>query len=266
MREIPNLDVHVTHDCNFQCENCAHFMQHKFRGTHIPLEEMESWYSNWYQRIMPTNLGLLGGEPFLHPNLPEMCHLTRKYFPNSKIEIVTNLTLIHLHPELWKDLIESNIELSISIHSRDPDYVKVMNPKLRIVKEWKKKGVKVKVEDSIKEWNKVYMGDGENILPYEHLNPQESWKQCPTGQICFQLHEGHIWKCAPLAFLPMMKKKYPNISDKWDPYLTYKPLKSDCSDNELNYFFERGCEVFCSMCPSLLEHQDKQNPLINRIR
>jgi len=60
MREIPNLDVHVTHDCNFQCENCAHFMQHKFRGTHIPLEEMESWYSKWHQRIMPTSLGLLG--------------------------------------------------------------------------------------------------------------------------------------------------------------------------------------------------------------
>lgn len=266
MREIPNLDVHVTHDCNFQCENCAHFMQHKFRGTHIPLEEMESWYSKWHQRIKPINLGLLGGEPFLHPNLPEMCHLTRKYFPNSKIEVVTNLTLIHLHPELWKDLIESDVRLTISIHSRDPNYVKVMNPKLEIAKEWKKRGVRVKLEDSVKEWNKVYIGDGEDILPYEDLNPQVSWDHCPTGQICFQLHEGHIWKCAPLAFLPLMKKKYPNISDKWDPYLTYKPLKSDCSDYALNSFFDRKCEVYCSMCPSLPEHQDKKNPLINRIR
>jgi len=195
-----------------------------------------------------------------------MCHLTRKYFPNSKIEVVTNLTLIHLHPELWKDLIESDILLTISIHSRDPNYVKVMNPKLKIAKEWKKKGVRIKIEDSVKEWVEIYKGDGEYILPHEHLKPEESWNNCPVGQICFQLHEGHIWKCAPLAFLPMMKKKYPNISDRWDPYLTYKPLKSDCSDEEVNEFFSRGCEVYCSMCPAHAEHHDKKNPLINRIR
>ena len=38
-----------------------------------------------------------------------------------------------------------------------------------------------------------------------------------------------------------------NISDKWDPYLTYKPLKSDCSDEELNEFFPEDvkCIVQC---------------------
>ena len=63
MRQIPNLDVHITHDCNFQCESCAHsFMQHKFRGTHVSLDVMESWYKDWYQRIEPKSIGLLGGE------------------------------------------------------------------------------------------------------------------------------------------------------------------------------------------------------------
>lgn len=266
MRQIPNLDVHITHDCNFQCESCAHFMQHKFRGTHVSLDVMESWYKDWYQRIEPKSIGLLGGEPFLHPNLSEMCHLSRKYFPNSEIEVVTNMTLVHLHPELWKDLIKYDITLSISIHSRDPDYAKVMKPKLKIAKEWKKKGVRITLYDSVKEWNMVYKGDGKDIMPFEDLDPQGSWRCCPTGQICFQLHEGHIWKCAPLAFLPLMKKKYPDISEKWDPYLTYKPLKSDCSDDALDEFFNRGCEVFCSMCPSKPTQIHKQNPLINRIR
>ena len=114
-----------------------------------------------------------------------MCHLSRKYFPNSEIEVVTNMTLVHLHPELWKDLIKYDITLSISIHSRDPDYAKVMKPKLKIAKEWKKKGVRITLYDSVKEWNMVYKGDGKDIMPFEDLDPQGSWRCCSQVKFVF---------------------------------------------------------------------------------
>ena len=83
------------------------------------------------------------------------------------------MTLVHLHPELWKDLIKYDITLSISIHSRDPDYAKVMKPKLKIAKEWKKKGVRITLYDSVKEWNMVYKGDGKDIMLLKILIPKE---------------------------------------------------------------------------------------------
>ena len=65
MISIPHVEFHVTHDCNFQCEHCGHFNQHKFRGTHISLEELESWFKKWHKRISPKSMSILGGEPFL---------------------------------------------------------------------------------------------------------------------------------------------------------------------------------------------------------
>lgn len=274
MIRIPYLDIHVTHDCNFQCKDCAHFSQHGFRGTHIPLDTIESWYKDWYQRIEPGDFGLLGGEPFLHPNLPEICHLTRKYFPNSRIELVTNASLIHLHPNLWEDLIETDITLGVSVHSNNEKYRKVMIPKLKIAREWKDKGAIVHFFDfaiskweNYSKWQKVYKGEGENIMPFEDNDPESSWNNCPTEQICFQLHENAMWKCAPLAYLPLMKEKYPNISEKWDPYLKYKPLTADCTDEEIVEFFSRGCESVCSMCPSKhIYVKDTKDPLRNEIK
>lgn len=272
MISIPHLEFHVTHDCNFQCEYCAHFTQHKFRGTHTTLEELESWIKKWYKRISPLDISILGGEPFLNPYLPEICHLTRKYFPfTTGIDLVTNASLIHLHPNLWKDLIKTDIRLEVTIHSDSEKYAKVIAPKLKIAKEWQDRGVNVIFYDTAltkfqnyARWRQSYKGEGENIVPYEDNNPQESWNNCLGKKICFQLHEGHIWKCSLLAYLPLMKRKYPNISEKWDPYLKYKPLTPDCSDEELSEFFSKGCESYCSMCPSKpIYYMDTKDPLRN---
>ena len=61
--------------------------------------------------------------------------------------------------------------------------------------------------------------------------------------------EGQIWKCAPLAYLKLQAKKY-HLSDQWNPYLQYQPLRPDCTPDELNAFFAKQDEPCCSMCSS----------------
>ena len=39
------------------------------------------------------------------------------------------------------------------------------------------------------------------------------------------------------------------ISDKWDPYLKYTPLTSDCSDEELSEFSVEKVNLFVE-CPA----------------
>ena len=42
----------------------------------------------------------MGGEPTLHPDLTEFVYLTRRKWPNSYIEIVSNGFFLHRHPDL----------------------------------------------------------------------------------------------------------------------------------------------------------------------
>ena len=264
MQIIPNLDIHITHRCNFTCDSCSHFMNHGFTD-HVPIQECKTWMLNWNKRILPKNIGILGGEPFLNKNLKEYCILVREMWPtnDTKIELVTNSSVIHLHPNIFETLIEYNIALSVSIHSNDSNYLNIIRKQINKIKDWKNRGLKIIKYDSYNTWSMVYKGYGDNISPFEDNDPISSWKNCPTGQICFQLHEGKIWKCGPLAYLPLMKKKF-NISEKWDPYLKYIPLSPNCSDEELKEFFERGSEHFCSMCPAKQNNFKKSSPLIRK--
>ena len=59
----------------------------------------------------------MGGEPLLHSELSEILPIARKYFPNSKIALVSNGLLI---PKIDEQLIESiknnNIFFNISLY------------------------------------------------------------------------------------------------------------------------------------------------------
>jgi hypothetical protein len=63
------------------------------------------------------------------------------------------------------------------------------------------------------------------------------------------LYEGKIWKCAPIAYLNMQKRKF-RLSAKWDPYLQHEPLASDCDASALEAILRREDKDVCSMCPS----------------
>jgi rubredoxin len=84
------------------------------------------------------------------------------------------------------------------------------------------------------------------MQPFEDGDPRASWDICPARH-CKQLLDGRIWKCAPLAYLPMQKAKY-RLSEKWDTYLGYKPLEPDCSRAELRAFAALEDEAACGMC------------------
>ena len=54
----------------------------------------------WSQRVSVTCFSLLGGEPTIHPRLPEFVGLVRRHWPRTRIEIVSNGFFLHRHPTL----------------------------------------------------------------------------------------------------------------------------------------------------------------------
>ena len=264
MYDIEQLELHVTHACNFTCEGCSHYSNHGHTGN-ISLDDCEEWLYGWSKRVKPKTFTILGGEPTLNKDLPEIVYMVRAMFPDptTGIDVITNATGLHLQPRLPQMLVATGATLAVSIHSTEhPNYIKKFKRGYKLAKKWKHDlGVWVEFWDfTNKEWVRQYKGFGDTMIPYEDNNPRKSWEVC-ISKYAMQLHEGKLWKCPALAYLPMQAKKY-NLSDKWNPYLKYQSLDVDCTDEELEEFLNREDESFCSMCPANRDVYTKPDPTL----
>ncbi len=261
--DVPILDFHITHNCNLTCESCSDFTNHG-HSRMISLEEGKRWIGNWNNRIQPKQFIILGGEPTLHKDLIDFLYLSREMWGNTYIKLTTNGFFLHNHEGLGEAIKENNINLSLSIHSKSKDYVNRIKDNLKLCLKWKNElGINVSVNTTHEYWTQIYKGYGENILPFEDNDAEASWNNCFMEGTCFQLHEGMIWKCPPIAYLPLMAKKY-ELSKKWDPYLKYNPLKPNCSHDDIVEFFNRKSENICRMCPAHKNYiPNTKNPLMS---
>ena len=264
MYDIEQLELHVTHACNFTCEGCSHYSNHGHSGN-ISLDDCEEWLYGWSKRVKPKTFTILGGEPTLNKDLPEIVYMVMAMFPDptTGIDVITNATGLHLQPRLPQMLVATGATLAVSIHSTEhPNYIKKFKRGYKLAKKWKHDlGVWVEFWDfTNKEWVRQYKGFGDTMMPYEDNNPRKSWEVC-ISKYAMQLHEGKLWKCPALAYLPMQAKKY-NLSDKWNPYLKYQSLDVDCTDEELEEFLNREDESFCSMCPANRDVYTKPDPTL----
>ena len=270
------IAIHITHNCNLTCDSCSD-MTNIGLNWMISKDEFVSWIKNWTGRIKPDQFHILGGEPTLHKDLKEFLYLARELWgPDQEIRLMSNGFFVDRHENLGKALKETNVSSDIGLHSKKEDYLGKLKDNILLMKKWREEGTTVNFMDFTEEgsgwnltgrtWRRIYKGYGASMLPYEDNDPQASWENCwMDGARCFQLYEGNLWKCPPIAYLPEAKKKYGDLlSEKWDPYLAYEPLKPDCSDEEFMQFWKSECLSICSMCPAKKIYIDElKNPLMS---
>ncbi len=262
MTTIPALEVHVSHACNLSCESCSHFSNHGHKGKPSArqlLTELQPWAS----RLAPKVIRLLGGEPMLNPELCEIIASVRGLWPASVLQMTTNGLLAKGWDdgELLKVLLVADCHVHLSIHSQDEEYQQKLMPTWGILERWQLAGITVSTEDMNKRWTRRYKGYGPTSEPYEDNQPEKSWSICPARE-AMQVFEGKLWKCSPIAYLQLQKRKYgETLSAKWDPYLAYVPLEPTATDEELQGFVSKRAEPICCMCPAKPEPFQKPNPL-----
>lgn len=246
---LRELEMHVTDACNLACESCAHYANHGHAGR-LSIDEAEAWLRPWSGRLEPAIFSLMGGEPALHPDLPAFVGIARRAFPRSALVVVSNGLLLHRHPDLPRVLaVDGNARLDVSLHALDEPYERAFQPVLELLQAWRDThGVDIKVRRSVDVWTRRYHGFGATMLPFDDGLPRTSWEICPA-KFCMQIRDGRLWKCAPLAYLPLQAGKY-KLDPAWDPYLAYRPLAPEASDAELARFLAREEEAVCGMCPS----------------
>lgn len=82
MRSIADSDtvqIDVTSACINNCSNCTHLVGHHKKNFFMPLEDFKKAVDSLVD--FPHRIGIIGGEPLLHPDFQEMC-----VYLNSKVD------------------------------------------------------------------------------------------------------------------------------------------------------------------------------------
>lgn len=274
MFHMEKLDMHVSDACNLHCEQCDHFSNYGFKGTHS-LETLESWCKSWSHRVQPMSFHILGGEPLINKQIGQIVEMCAQEWKHSKVILWSNGLLASRHPELPQILKDNNVRLHISNHStkNSTAYDKKFEEAVKVLQTWYEQTeceismqfnnglhiefgkdntgylmnqhwVDVGTQGTL--WERFYQGTGKHMMPYTDGDPEASWHNCTAK--CPQLYWGKLHKCAPLTFLPLMQNKY-ELNEAWKPYLEYEGLDASCSDDQLQSWLGLQAERFCGMCP-----------------
>ncbi len=85
---VPHALIDIIRGCNVVCRNCCNSELKDIK----PLEQIEKELKQMLSLRKLHSVALIGGEPFLHPNIKEILQLVSGYVPH--IEIFTNGTLL----------------------------------------------------------------------------------------------------------------------------------------------------------------------------
>ena len=119
-------DISITPRCNLRCKNCNMFMPYYKNPCHRSFEDVKQdidTYFKWVDNLHIFNI--LGGEPFLHPDIYKIIeYVCKNYYEKiEKIELFSNGT-VRLKEELLLLLKKYNISIQISDYSNKIEALK----------------------------------------------------------------------------------------------------------------------------------------------
>lgn len=110
------IQIEVTNACNLECSNCTRFVGHYPKTFFMSLEMVKKAIESL--EGFPGQIGLMGGEPTLHPKFPEILKLFRELIPNRrKRELWTN----GLRWKQYKDIIYDTFDKDLVTYNDHKD-------------------------------------------------------------------------------------------------------------------------------------------------
>ncbi|MDR2391226.1 MAG: radical SAM protein, partial [Planctomycetota bacterium] len=118
LEQIWSLDIHVADHCNLRCKACGHFscladgeVFHDAETVEKSLERLADLVPNI------CNLHILGGEPLLHPELPEIVAVARRQYPLANMTMATNgILLTRMSLRLRSSLKNNQVKVIVSLY------------------------------------------------------------------------------------------------------------------------------------------------------
>ena len=81
------IQIDITNACHLSCSNCNRLVGHHKKPYFMDLDTIDKAIESL--EGFPGNIGIIGGEPTLHPEFVEICKLVQKKIPRQKRQIAT---------------------------------------------------------------------------------------------------------------------------------------------------------------------------------
>lgn len=191
-KHLERVSIHLSEHCNLNCHNCDNFSpiaQEEFPDCQ-KLEQDMKCLSKILKGKLPQ-LIFTGGEPLLNERAVDIFKVARKYFPNTKISIVTNGILLigGVQKNFWRELSRNRIVLSITKYPIKLDYKMI-----------EQKCVEENVE--LEYFNDANITKTSFHMPFD-LDGKQNIKRnvigCYHFNTCIQMYDGKIYNCSIAA-------------------------------------------------------------------
>lgn len=262
------LAIIINNTCNLTCNNCGTGNCYNFKGTYRWSEEGHL-YEKWAEVADFPEIDILGGEPYLNPELLDWAVNIRKLWPNANMTVTTNGTLLYLEKniEVTRKFIEAGVRLVVSTHVMS-DFEKFNNDIWKILEPWKDEIV---ITDGDIPGSKVW-NHGDKIVAFNHPvvdmlpnyikevkngimylddgDVQASHDNCFWATNCYTLQRGLFYKC-PLVTNYAEAKNQVRYEERAYPLLEkFKPCSPYDDIEDIKKFFEDLPKPIpaCSLC------------------
>ena len=211
---LNQLVINLAEHCNFSCYSCSVFscLAEPYFPDLETAEKDLKHLSKLFNRNIPS-IHFSGGEPLLNPKFPDFARITRLYFPDSIIRIITNgLLLLSQKNLFWESVKEYNLTIS-------PTKYPGINWD-KIEEKANKNGVKFIYYDYSEKSKKTSRKFSLDLSGSQNIN--KSFKECMNNN-CTMLKNGRIAPCNLVFsinhFNTYFKKNIPiSLKDSIDIY------------------------------------------------
>jgi MoaA/NifB/PqqE/SkfB family radical SAM enzyme len=185
---LTSVAISLVEHCNLKCWGCDHCAPLAEPEFLTPLE-----FERDMERLAQLTGGiigvikLLGGEPLLHDEIGVFTEITRRFFPESRIEIVTNALLLAKKQDSFWDNCHKNT-------------VSIVATKYPLNINWEK--IKSKAQEKNVEF--CFYGDSGTVqkssshIPFDTSGVQDTaanFMRCFHANNCRELHHGRLYTC-----------------------------------------------------------------------
>lgn len=258
--------MRITISCNLKCALCAAYTPYmQDIPSHLPLVRLKASLIRYFDLVdYVSKFTVLGGEPLLHPDLPEFIELFQQYAEHVGIvEIVTNGSIL---PS--KQLISAAKKLGSKIYFLVDNYGKALsNNLLKIDCLLTEAGI----THVIRENNEDYAHcngwiDYGNLLEKKLFSKEDCEKlyaKCAQPQkmhFCFTIRDGIMYPCASYEIcrgFGGIVGNYSEYIDLFDDLLTTAEQRQ-----KIKSIYERKSLSACAYCNGMCEDSQRYTPAV----
>jgi organic radical activating enzyme len=244
---LTHVETDIVIGCNLRCCQCSHLSP--YRKGYVSTEKIVHWFETWSKKIRPYTLYIMGGEPFLHPDLAAVITETHRIWDSSALELVTNGLLI---PQASQNIFDALQKTKMKVIISDHSSTDTLNEKIVAARDClEKNGIQYAVQPSNTKWY-VHHELDENYIPSSFQSiPKDAWSIC-MAKNCPSLANNRLYKCAVLAGIIESVGENALSASHWKDALTYNALSSEADANTIMEHFHSGFVKECSVCPDKL--------------